>query len=58
MWGDLNTGMATLTADELQAAHPTVDIQHGSPQGSDLDVTAFLLGLPQAPPARQSAAGA
>ena len=58
MWGDLNTGMATLTAAELQTAHPTVDIQPGSPQGSHLDVTAFLLGLPQAPPARPSAAGA
>jgi len=58
MWGDLNTGMATLTATELQTAHPTVDIQPGSPQGSNLDVAAFLLGLPQAQPARTSAAGA
>jgi hypothetical protein len=58
MWGDLNTGMATWTAAELQAGHPTVDIQPGSPQGSNLDVAAFLLGLPQARPARTSAAGA
>ena len=58
MWGDINTGTATSTATELQAAHPTVDIQPGSPQGSNLDVAAFLLGLPQAQPARTSAAGA
>ena len=58
MWGDMSTGMATSTAAELQAAHPTADIQPGSPQGSNLDVAAFLLGLPQAPPARPSAAGA
>jgi hypothetical protein len=60
MWGDIDmntTGMATWTA-ELLAAHPIVDIQPGSPQGSNLDVAAFLLGLPQAPPARTSAAGA
>ena len=58
MWGDLNTDMATWTAAELQAAHPTVDIQPGSPQGSNIDVAAFLLGPPQASPARPSAAGA
>ena len=58
MWGDINTGTATSTAAELQAAHPPVDIQPGSPQGSNLDVAAFLLGLPQAQPARTSAAGA
>jgi len=58
MWGDMNTGMATCTAAELQDAHPTVDIQPGSPQGSNIDVAAFLLGLPQAQPAHTSAAGA
>jgi hypothetical protein len=58
MCGDMHTGMATSTAAELQAAHPTVHIQPGSPQGSNIDVAAFLLGLPQARPTRTSAAGA
>jgi hypothetical protein len=58
MWDDINTGMATWTAAELQDAHPTVDLQPGSPQGSNLDVTAFLRRLPQAQPTRTSAAGA
>jgi len=59
MWGDdMNTGMGTSTAVALQTALPTVVIEPGSPQGSHIDVAAFLLGLPQAQPARTSAAGA
>jgi len=58
VWGDLNTGLATWTSAELYAAHQTLGLQPGSPQGRNFDVAAFLRRLPQAQPARTSAAGA